>query len=219
MSFLFAVKELEVNEDAQRGGIPPRAEYGHWMPPIYAAGYFRPDLPRVYRWKNGVISATDADYEAVIPSLASYRTTTVFYCDQLLNFQAAVCDPSMENMATAEEPYHRWYRLTFENEAGVSRVDVAGSELYLPRAGPRWAHQLGLDPYCDSSSDASALRGLAGDLAIIIALIAFSCRPGELDQILVHDRAWHHYSWRGHHRHHGSKQSKHTYKLRVLNIP
>lgn len=118
-------------------------------------------------------------------------------------------------METAEDPYHRWYRLTFENAEGVSRVDVAGLEIQLPRSGPGWAgwaHQLGLDPYRNSNSDASALRGLAGDLAIVIALIAFSCRPGQLDQILVRDRAWHHYAWRGHHCHHGSKQSNSTYK-------
>lgn len=174
------------------------------MPPIYAAGYFRPHRPDLYRWEDGVISATNANYRDVSPHLTRYRTTTVFYCDQLVNFRATTCDPTSENMA--DDPDNRWYRLMFENSEGFARVDIAGQDRYLPATGPPWLGQLGLTPYCGVESDLTPLRGLAGDVAIILALIALSCRQSDLGQILVTERAWHRFRWRGHHHRHGSKK-------------
>lgn len=204
VSFLFAVKDLEINDDTQQGGIEPRADYDHWMPPIYTAGYIYSPQASLYRWRNGEITAADTDYESTFPSLTPYRTATVFYCDQWLHFQVAVIDPSRHNMATAEDHLHRWYRLTFHHDAGISRVDIAGPEVTLSGTAAHWASPLGLDPYCPNS-DTVASRGLAGDISILIALIAFSCSSDDLQQVLLNDEAWHHNNWRGHNYHHGSK--------------
>jgi hypothetical protein len=38
---------------------------------------------------------------------------------------------------------------------------------------------------------------------MLIALIGFSCRRGDLDTVLIHDRAWRNHEWRGHHRPNG----------------
>jgi hypothetical protein len=160
----------------------------------------------MYRWDDGVITATNANYREVSPQLIPYGTRTVFYCDQLLNFRATACDPTLQNMA--ETPDNRWHRLMFENGAGFSRVDIGGQDMYLPATGPPWLGQLGLTRYCEAESDLLPLQSLAGDLAIILALIALSCRQSDLDQILVRERVWHRYRWRGHNHRHGSKQHK-----------
>jgi hypothetical protein len=127
----------------------------------------------------------------------------MFYCDQMLQFQVAVSDPTQHNMVDAEAPYHRWYRLSFHNEGGVSRVDIAGNEYYLYGEGTSWAAQLGLETYCYEGESAS--QGLAGNLGILIALIAFSSWPGSLDDVLMCDKAWDRYRWNGHPYQHGSK--------------
>lgn len=182
----------------------PQAEYGHWTPPVYRAGYIYSNQETLYRWENGVINATDTEYESVFPSLTPYRTATVFYCDQWLQFQAALIDPSRYDMETAEPPFHRWYRLTFHHDAGISRVDIAGLEVTLAGTGAHWITPLGLDSYCTNASSVAS-QGLAGDLSILIALIAFSCKSSDLQQVLLIDKAWNHNHWRGHNHRHGSK--------------
>lgn len=178
-----------MNEDTQRGGVEPQAEYDHWMPPVQAAGYHSPRRPRLYRWQNGEITKTDANYTEMRSMLVEYRTSALFYCDRFLHFRASLCDPTIRDMITAPQPFHRWYRLTFENDRGTSRVDVAASEEYLPNRRPSWISKLGLDSYCDESCETPELECLAGNLAIIIGLIAFSCRPGDLGKVLAEERA------------------------------
>lgn len=206
-SFLFAVKELQINDNTWQGGVAPRADqYGYWIPPIYAAGLLCSNQARLYKWSNGVINGMSTDYQTMSPYLVHYRTKTVFYCNPWSQFQAAVGDASAMDMATANVPNDRWYPLSFHHDGGISRVDVGGSEQYLAGTGGNWVTPLGLNSYHRNHPDLPAAEGLAGDLAILIALIAFSCEPRDFDRMLLYDRPWHSYRWIGHHRRPGRKQ-------------
>jgi hypothetical protein len=99
---------------------------------------------------------------------------------------------------------HRWYRIMFHHDAGISRVDIAGPEVTLAGTGAHWVSPLGLNSYCPNS-DTMASRGLAGDISILITLIAFSCSSGDLQQVLLNNKVWHYNRWKGHNYHHGSK--------------
>jgi hypothetical protein len=109
-------------------------------------------------------------------------------------------------------PDNRWYPLNFRHDRGLSRIDTVGDEQSLASYGGRWVDQLGLaaynypdpDPEAEiTPPDPPASEGLAGNLSILIALIAFSCRNHDLDTVLLTDRAWRRRQWRGHNRQHG----------------
>ena len=197
-SFFFTVNELQINDDTQLGGVVPQALYDHWTPPLYSAGFTRTFRERVYQWTDGVINNAGVNYETVSGTYTRYTTASVFYSDQMLQFRATVSDPTLHNIAEAEPPYHRWYRLSFHNEPGVSRVDIAGRDNFIHGTGATWVAPLGLENYCYPNTSTSANHGLAGNLGILIALIAFSCSPESLDNVLMYHRAWDSYMWRGH---------------------
>jgi hypothetical protein len=217
LSFLFTVNKLTLNEEANDGGVPPRIDtYGRWLPPVYSAG-FGPQSPgRIYRWTNdaAVKVAADCHYHdgqwlsKNAAPLAVYRKATMFYCNPFDQFLISNGDASTRDMATAPFPDNRWYPLTFINEGTLSRVDVAGEGLYLAVSGSAtgslWVHDLGLLSYANQTESSSTSGGLGGNLAIIIALVAFSCRTTHFDDIL-RDRAWHRHAWLGHSRASGRK--------------
>ncbi len=127
-----------------------------------------------------------------------------------MEFMIATGDASTRDMATSPGPHSRWWAITFRNEGNLSRVEESGEDRYLAGSIAPWMDDLGLGlharrdvpplPPCD---------GLSGNLAILIALIAFSCRSQDFDTVLRRDRAWRGYRWRGHHRESGRKLQTH----------
>jgi hypothetical protein len=214
LSFLFAVNELPLNEDVSNGGVPPRTgAYGRWLPPISSNG-FGPQSPgRMYRWTNGpaVKVAADCHYHdgqwlsKNAAPLAVYRKATMFYCNPWNQFLTATGDVSTRDMTKAPFPDDCWYPLTFRHSGTLSRVDVAGGEQYLAVSGSRWIDHLGLRSYAPRNEPPLDPGGLSGNLALIIALVAFTCRARQFDDILRIDRAWHGHSWHGHYRASGRK--------------
>lgn len=209
-SFLFVVNELPINDEPIQGGVAPRMnENGRWLPPMYSAG-FRPQIPgRMFRWTNGHITPADG-YQSYNgrgwgpdTELSYYRTTTVFWCNQWTQFLTADGDVSTRNMATAAAPNNRWFPLTFNHEGALSQVNAAVEEQYLAGTDAGWISALGLTSHNNHHAPQSA--GLAGNLPTVIALIAFSCQAHELNDVLLHDRAWRRHDWRGHNRAHGRK--------------
>lgn len=206
VTFLFSVNELDINDNPSRGGVAPRTdEHGYWVPPTFAAGFKRSAPKHLYRWKNGVIDKMEADASTVCDFLDPYKTSTVVYCDPWLQFRAVPYDASSYDVESTGYP--RWHCLSFTHYEGISRVGIAGTAQYLAGGGQDWINQLGLSTYCNDN-DNSQSQGLTGDLGILIALIAFSCRANDLDKILMSDKAWHRYRWSGHNRRHGSMQQK-----------
>jgi hypothetical protein len=200
-----------LNEDPDEGGTVPRVdENGRWYPPVYRAGFGAQVPGTVYRWENGIISIA-AGYQwyngyGYTPNnefLEIYRAMTTFYSNPFDQFLVADGDASTRDMPTAQWPQDRWYPVTFHHQQNLTRVDFAGDQQYLAGNGPDFIQQFGLGSYQNQDHSPPASGGLAGNLAILIALIAFSCRTQDLHTVLIEDRAWRNYRWRGHNRRHG----------------
>jgi hypothetical protein len=211
-SFLFGINELQVNEDPSRGGVVPRHdEDGRWVPPIYSSGFYQQETGRLYRWHEGTISLAsscpwiDGAFRVSDDNsrhLEGYKTSTLFWCNNFTQFKMATCDVTTFNMAGAVAPYNRWLPLTFQNEGTLSRLEASADECLASR-GTKWIGELGLASYESDMLPSRVDGGLAGDLATIVGLVAFSCEPKRLYDILQGDRAWHNYQWRGHDKSHG----------------
>jgi len=208
------VNSIGVNEDPNAGGVAPRVdENGHWFPPVYRAGFNGQGSGTVYRWENGIVTQATGYYsdnsQGYAPNnvgLELYRGATMFYCNPFYQFFVADGDASTRDMPNAPVPLDRWYPINFRHHGTISRVDFAGDQPYLAGNGPEFIRQLGLNSYRNQENEAPASGGLAGNLAILIALIAFSCGGSrDLERILLDDRAWRRYEWRGHRRPAGRK--------------
>lgn len=216
VSFLFIVNELQVNEDPRNGVIPRVDENGRWIPPVFRAGFYAQTAGRVYRWRDGVVTAADgyqwhsehinattqalgANGTVYAPNnvpLDCYKATTVFYCNPWTQFLTAFGDAGARDMTMSTEPNHRWWPLTFRHDRQISRVDVVGEE-YLAGTGATWVDQLVPNAY-NNYPPSHQSAGLAGDLPTVISLVAFSCPYDQLDDVLLVDRAWQNHQWIGH---------------------
>jgi hypothetical protein len=215
-SFLFIVKELGINDDEIEGGVPPRVDLGgYWAPPIYAQGLYPPAQAQLYRWtEGGTISAASdcrrygtAWRSGKMTPLTAYKTVTLFWCNPFVQFRTAMGDASTYDIATSAPPFNRWWPLTFRQDGAISRVD-RGKKMLLATEGSAWVTDFELTSHANHNAEKDmGVAGLAGDLAILVGLIAFTCQEKDFDHVLLMDQAWHRYKWRGHARHHG-RESK-----------
>ncbi|TVY34526.1 hypothetical protein LOCC1_G007809 [Lachnellula occidentalis] len=203
VSFLFTVNRIVLNEEPSNRGVAPIFnDPGWWSPPIYQAGFASEFLGTLYRWQNGVVTqATEYQWSQGAwwgpDGVAGlYRANTMFYCNPFDQFLAAEGDASDKDMADAPCPSNLWLRLYFRHQSALSRLDLGGSEPYL--AGKTWSiNQLGLNFWYNPNKRAPLSSGLAGNLALLIALVAFSCRYNRLDTIL--QTSWRDHAWQPHH--------------------
>ncbi|KUJ17560.1 uncharacterized protein LY89DRAFT_668872 [Mollisia scopiformis] len=220
-SFLFTINELPVNDEpTQRtiellvpladlelllqGGEPPRVdEYGNWHPPIRSNGFGTQVPSRIYRWADGgrVSAARECQWfnnqwwSQAGNELTEYRASTMFWCNNFTQFLVATGDASRRHMEQSIDPHNRWWPLTFRHESTLSRVEEVGQEGRLAGSGT-WINALGLTSYRNRHTVPAG--GLAGNLAIMIGLIAFSCESTDLDTVLLTDRAWRRGRWHDH---------------------
>ncbi|TVY37326.1 hypothetical protein LSUB1_G004750 [Lachnellula subtilissima] len=203
MSFLFTVNTLTLNEEPTNGGVAPRVDdHGRWLPPLYRAGFGQQIPGTVYRWENGVISQA-IGYEWYRGAVWSshgvtglHRANTLFYCNPFDQFLATEGNAIDRDMANSPVPNNRWYTLNFRHQSTLSRLDLGGPEPYLAGPVPHSINQLGLNSWYNPEPLAPPSSGLSGNLALLIALVAFSCRSERLDTVLR--TSWRHYEWRGH---------------------
>lgn len=203
-SFLFVANELHLNEDPDDGGTTPRfCDLGRWRPPILTKGYGRQEPGQfIYRWaNNGEISIVSAceGYDAR-GTLVEYGATTMFYCDNHTGFLLNSFDTSTQNLEVAEAHNSHWRVPRFHHERPLSRLDCHVGEPELAGAASRWVFDLGLQNFLRPESYAdNTPHALAGNLSAIVALVAFSCRPGDLHAVLTGpDPAWSRTYWTGH---------------------
>ena len=114
-------------------------------------------------------------------------------------------DASTRDMATSDFPNHRWWPLNFSHQGSLSRIQDAAEERLAGRFSPshnQWMQDLDLNRY-EENHPSEPATGLAGHLTTLIALIAFSCEPHNLDDILIRRRAWRHHRWHPHTLGHG----------------
>jgi hypothetical protein len=206
-SFLFRVSDQRLNEDPQQGGIAPATlvdpSNGSWSPPLYANGFGEQTAGTLYRWKDGRVSqATDVPANA---GLTPYRAVTMFYCNPSTQFLVTDGDVRSRDIAGRSPPQDRWYPLEFHHFGTISCLDFAGEHPVLAGNTAGFIERLGLDSYKNREEHAPRAGGLAGNIAMLIALIAFSCRRQDLDAVLIDERAWRNHVWRGHNRPDGRK--------------
>lgn len=124
----------------------------------------------------------------------------MFYCNPFDQSVAAEGDATNRDMGDAPHPNNRWYTLRFHHQSALSRLDLGGPEPYLASKladhGSYSINQLGLTSWYDPDPRSSPSTRLAGNLALLIALVAFSCRSARLDTVLR--TSWIHYEWRPH---------------------
>lgn len=228
-TFVFAVNELPLNDDPNNCGVAPLHNgNGRWIPPVYSNGFGSQTAGRLYRWNSdgSVTSARDCQwYEGQVWSSASelltvYNTRTVFWCNGWAQFMLATGDASTRDVATSDHPHNRWWPLTFRHDdtpLALSRVEELGEEQYLAGSGRQFIADFGLGAY--TPRDAPRSGGLAGNLAIIIALIAFSCQAARLDTVLLEHRAWRGRRWHSHGRSDGRKFPTVIKDILLISIP
>ncbi|PQE33740.1 N-acetyl-gamma-glutamyl-phosphate reductase protein [Rutstroemia sp. NJR-2017a WRK4] len=204
-SFLFVVNELPVNDNPDWGGIPPRVnENGHWIPPMYRAGFGAQIPGHLFRWRQGNITHVyNGDYQWYNGDwwhnshdrghnlLTHYRTTSLFWCNDFTQFLMLESDATTQDMETAAPPDNRWYPLTFHNVNGVSRVVVALDDQYLAGNRAWWIARLGLESYRSLERTRPVeVNGLGGRIATILGLVAFSCRDANDLYTILTSRDW-----------------------------
>jgi hypothetical protein len=127
----------------------------------------------------------------------------LFYCNPWAQFMTATGDASTLNKAHSADADNSWWPLTFRHHGKLSRIEHGGGELYLAGSGSAFIADLGLSSHsnCDDSNcDSPPSGGLAGNLATLVSLVAFSCKAKDLDHVLLLDQAWWHDRWQGHNR-------------------
>ena len=204
---MFRVNDQRLNDDPQQGGIAPTTLVdpitGYWSPPLYANGFGEQTAGTWYRWDDGRVSrATDVPANA---GLTLFQAVTMFYCNPWTQFVVTDGDVISRNVADGLPPQDRWYPLGFHHLGTVSYLDFAAEHLVLAGNRAGFIERLGLESYQNRDEHPPRAGGLAGNLAMLIALIAFSCRRRDLDAVLINDRAWRNHEWRGHHRPDGRK--------------
>jgi len=185
-----------------------------------------------YRWYEGWIEGPPPANGTLVTQdnnmLACYKTATVFFCNQFNNFMTTPGDASARNIVDAD-PEESWHPLTFLHETCedgyISQVEHGGDQQYLAAPGGSLVNQLLPQAYdyphipetydyqqgdgdqgyeCPPNS-----KGLAGNLAILIALVAFSCRNSrDLRGALTADHAWHNRRWDPHNRPSGRRDGR-----------
>jgi hypothetical protein len=115
-------------------------------------------------------------------------------------FVLAEGDASTRDMINQKDPRDRWFGLRFRHDPSLSRLDLTGDESYMAkRPNTRLVKSLGLGKYQNSNYSGSQNHGLNGNLAILLALIAFSCRCEALDKVLMSkSNGWNNYQWKPH---------------------
>ena len=170
----------------------------------------------MFRWSGGSVTKdTGCIYHKGLwyardrrTELTNYKTKSVFWCGKRVGFVTAEVDASLKNVEEEEPPLDRWRDLQFcsdPKEPGLSRIINAG-ESYLAGTGAGWITSLGLGSYDEGESyHLPKATGLGGDVPTLIAIMAFSCRAQDLEDMFIKDRAWRRGQWKGHKRTPGSE--------------
>ena len=212
ISFLFRIDKLEPPDTSAE----PNSE-GHWKPPERADECECIEGP-LYRWKDGFVSEASLTHPASQQPLQLYDHTAIFTAfPDTLHFLAVGYDKQ------DPKKYHEagWKELSFTHAStenpnhGLSILGIHLSEYHL-MAPPSpntfgWIRDLFNEQYRyhpqHHLQDGQPVRsaGLTGTLTLLLALVAFSCLPKDMDYVLKYSLALG--RWIPHRRMNGSKAS------------
>ena len=193
LSFVVQIKDLEISSGSGR------EIQGFWWPPLSKEMF---TVGRSHRliWRNGSVEVADANtFKSTL-----YKSTTMFTqwpnSSQLLIFNGDATQKdsgdtspwrslSFEHKLSNDEQY-----LTLVRHGGSKRLvaapDDGSTEQLIPRTYKFYA---GRDLHGRPLSTSRRHGGLAGDLAILFALAAFTAPPSEMLSVLgtsVRQKCW-----------------------------
>lgn len=167
---MFEIEEIWATE------LEKYDQSGYWTPPDEMSRQFKStDVRRLYRW-----NARDSQTVTPIAFPANctvYGRATVYHCNS--RFWAVPYDATRYNV---REQNIMWKALKFDHLSnGVSSVGFAHEEPRLATQHPNqtWPQQLFPDGY-QAIQGSNQPGGLQGDLAVILALAAFSAPRGQM---------------------------------------
>ncbi|RYP06467.1 hypothetical protein DL765_009476 [Monosporascus sp. GIB2] len=96
----------------------------------------------------------------------------------------------------SERDNELWFRMRFEHDSGVSRISVGDeAELCVAAFNPSWVPTIISESYLHPQIK-QASRGLGGDMATLIGLLALTQAPGKCDDAFA-PGMWRRNNWRG----------------------
>ncbi|RYP49151.1 hypothetical protein DL768_005085 [Monosporascus sp. mg162] len=110
-----------------------------------------------------------------------------------------------------------WFRMRFEHDSGVSRISVGDeAELCVAAFNPSWVPTIVSESYLHPGIK-QASRGLGGDMAILIGLLALTQAPGHCDDAFA-PGMWRRNNWMGKRHPNASRLSKREYPKFVVGL-
>lgn len=157
---------------------------GFWRPPRESTAFGTTSTSGLYRWFNGTLTGVRSFIHH--SSLNRFSVVSVFYQSDTRRFLAI---PTDCRDATTDGARHRWRQVGFEyphnNNISILGCEAANNQNILAAPGsPTWMPQL-LPAIYDRTPDLDGPEhddsgGLAGSLALLIALAAFSIDPADM---------------------------------------
>jgi hypothetical protein len=186
IGFRFSIKSIEPDYEVQapRFARPP---YPLWLPPNVKAAFTVSDDTGWCQWYNGTVNEIRRSQDA---DVRPYSTTSMFWCHDRRAFLQVPYDCTEKNVRDAS--YHGvpldWERLSFQHKTTnghhFSLVGYQMEHRQLGRRGsPFWVPRLLPEVYqYTGPADEQDFCQLAGDLSIIMGLVAFSTSPQTIIQ-------------------------------------
>ncbi|KIW18721.1 hypothetical protein PV08_03010 [Exophiala spinifera] len=186
--FLFCVSEVTIHNNPQRAGrSTPNDRY--WVPPADKEEFSKQQPPQWRVWNPGQRQSLHGFRHLHRPTTETIRdfrhtrTCSVFWDPERHGYVLVPYDCT--RISDCETSPFNWRRLSFgqNNTHPDRRIALVGYEMTshnLPFAGPQsWFDQLLSDVYRGQGAGNGHNCGLAGNLAVLIALIAFSANRGD----------------------------------------
>ncbi|KAI8654177.1 hypothetical protein NCS56_01374300 [Fusarium sp. Ph1] len=194
LSFLFVVNKLLISE-------PEEDSYGSLIPPRSPKQYLGEIPSTVMRYYDGEVS------EAV--GYQWYRdpdapTGYLLRYDGEMNWDPLLYLSNWELLRVHHPREVRVGLSQITTSGSPVEMDAGGPLRYVAGKSPSWMPALIPSSYCNPYSDAPDSRGLGGELAIILGLMALTERPkgpteNEATDVFLEKRCWRRYGWRRNH--------------------
>lgn len=158
-------------------------ESGYWLPPDKRSGQFKStNVRQLYRWDaRNIQTVTPVPFPA---NCSIYRQVTMYHCGG--RFWVVPYDATQWNVCEVPPDDRSWLpgwrALTFDhcpNSVSSVGFEHVHSRLAIQRPNQTWRPQLFPDG-CSVTHVNNQPGGLQGDLALILALGAFSAPRGQM---------------------------------------
>lgn len=213
VDFLFVVNELILDPEYPRAAD----RWGNLTPPETWDAYESEKPGCVFRYRNGLVTPEEAfiwhrpsqgmpgrvgywdvysdeggHAVPVFHSLYAYSTVTMFNCGPFLP-----CVYGTGDVSEDDGEFDGWRALHFHHMNGVSQASPNGGSKCVAGRKARFIGELLPTVYTNHDPDSPPSRGMGGQAGLVIALMALSQSPGQIDAAFRHSK-WDNNQWTGH---------------------